>query len=149
MLVLALQPLLVLIGIQVAGVRIDGFEQAVHRAQRDALHVRLFHVIALDAREHLGVNGQVTVGVFRRSALAAHGSEKEHKNEASGRGSDEKFVRLVIVWAWGLSTFQYSVGRKPRDGPIGLGVPGACLRHFAKTKPPRRKLVLYQGERHS
>ena len=91
MLILALQPLLVLIGIQVAGVRIDGFEQPIQRAQRDALHVGLFHVIALDSREHFGVNGEVPVSIFGGSALAAHGAEQEHENEAGGGGSNKKF----------------------------------------------------------
>ena len=85
MLILGLQPLLVLIGIHVAGIRIDGFEHAVDGAERHALHVGLFDIIALDARQHLGVDGEVAVGVFRRSALAAHGPEKEHKYEAGRR----------------------------------------------------------------
>ena len=91
MLILALQPLLVLVGIQVTRIRVNRLEQTVHRAHCDTLHVRLFDVVALDAREHLGIDGQVTVGVFRRSAFAAHGAEKQHKDEASGCGSNKKF----------------------------------------------------------
>ena len=82
-LVLALHPLFVLIGVEVAGVWIDGFEQPVHRAQRDALHVGLFHVIALDAREDLGVNREMPVSVFRgmRSCRASRrrGAQKPGK----------------------------------------------------------------------
>ena len=89
MLILALEPLLVLIGVEVAGVGVDGFEQSVDGAERDALHVGFFHVVALDAREDFGVNGEVLVGILGRGALAAHGSEKEHENEAGGRGGDE------------------------------------------------------------
>ena len=69
----------------VDSVGIDGLQHAIDGAEGDALHVGLFDVIALDAREHLGVHGEVAVGIFRRRAFAAHGSEKEHKYEAGGR----------------------------------------------------------------
>ena len=52
--VLVSQVLLVLIGVQVAGKRIDRLQQPVDRAQRHALQVGLFDVVALDAGEDLG-----------------------------------------------------------------------------------------------
>src|ERR1022692_1783697 len=101
MLILTLHPLLVLIGIQIAGVGVDGFEQSVDSAQSDALHVGFFHVVALDAREHFGINGQMAVGVLWRGALAAHGSKEEHKNETGGGGGDEQFDTAGHnEWAW-------------------------------------------------
>ena len=55
------QVIFVLVRIQVTRVRVDGFEQAVHRAKRDVAHIRLFHVFALDAREDFRVDLKVLV----------------------------------------------------------------------------------------
>ena len=51
--VLVLQVVAILVGVQVAGERIDRLEHAVERAQRDALHVGLFHVLLLDVAPQL------------------------------------------------------------------------------------------------
>jgi hypothetical protein len=64
--VLVLQVVAILVGIQVAGEGIDGFQHAVERAQRDALHVGLFDVLALDARDHVAEHPDVLVGVVGR-----------------------------------------------------------------------------------
>ena len=61
--VLGLEVFLVLIGIQIAGERIDRFQHAVQRAQGDALHVGLFDVLALNARNHVAEHANVFVGV--------------------------------------------------------------------------------------
>src|ERR1700691_1527243 len=115
MLILALEPLLVLVGIQVAGIWINGFQQTIQRAQRDALHVGLFHVIALDSREHFGINGKMPVSIFGGSAFAAHGAEQEHENEASGGGSDKEFnTPGHKVEAQGLSIFSIAWLRPQR-----------------------------------
>ena len=61
--VLVLQVLAILVGVQVAGERVDRFEQAVQSAQRDALHVRLFDVLALDVPDDVAEDADVLEGV--------------------------------------------------------------------------------------
>jgi hypothetical protein len=63
-----LQVLLVLLGAEVAGEGVDRFEQARDGAQRDALQIRLFDVVALDAGEDFREDGEVLVSVLRRGA---------------------------------------------------------------------------------
>ena len=72
--ILVLQIVLVLIGIQIAGEWIDRFEQPVQSAQGDALHIRLFHVFALDAVQHFGVDAELRIRPVGRCASAEHGA---------------------------------------------------------------------------
>ena len=72
---LGLEVLLVLIGIKIAGVRIQGFEHPVDRPERDCLHVRLFHVVGPNPGKNLAINAEVSIGVVRRCAPAMDRAE--------------------------------------------------------------------------
>ena len=110
--VLVLQVLAILIGVQVAGEGIDRLEQAVQRAERDALHVRLFDVLALDMADDVAEDADVFEGVVLGGALAQAPSDQEHKREKRGRTHDQIFQTAthsdlktpkalrVIIQAW-------------------------------------------------
>ncbi len=78
--VLILLILPVLVGIEVTGERIDRFKHPVDSAQRDALHVRLFNVLQLDALENLGVHLQVPVNVVRCYSTSRSRAKQQKTN---------------------------------------------------------------------
>jgi len=93
--VLILQIVLVLIGIQVAGEWIDGFEQSVQSAQGDALHVRLFHVFTLYAMQHFGVHAKLRIRPVARGASASYRAENQQQHDAGGGGDYQVFDTAV------------------------------------------------------
>jgi hypothetical protein len=57
--------LLILVGVEVAGERVDCLQHAIHRAERNILDVGLLNVLALDAGKDFGIYREVTVSVIR------------------------------------------------------------------------------------
>ena len=67
--------LAILIGIQVAGERIDRLQKAVDSAESDTFHVGLFDIFELDTFENFGVDLQMSVDIVVRDSAAASCTE--------------------------------------------------------------------------
>ncbi len=87
--VLCFEVVAVLIGAEVAGERIDGFEHTVQRAHRDALHIGLFNVLLLDVAHYLAEDANVFERVVLRRTSTDPPTKKEQKSEARRRAHDE------------------------------------------------------------
>jgi len=74
-----------LIGVQVTGERVYRFEQSVQSAERDALHIRLFYVLALDVPDDVAKNTNVFERVVLGGAFAQPPPDQQQKGEQRGR----------------------------------------------------------------
>ena len=88
-----------MLGIQIAGKGIDGFEHARQCALSHALHIRLFHVLTLDTGKHFRVNSQMAIHTgargIGRSALAQDRTQQKNKNQTAG-GHDDGKLRTAV-----------------------------------------------------
>ncbi len=80
--------LAVLIGVEIAGEGVDGFEETVDCAEGDALHVRFFDVFQLDALEHFGVDLEMPVNIIVRDSAAAASAEEEKHHNTGGAANN-------------------------------------------------------------
>ena len=87
--VLGLEVVAILIGVEVAGERIDGFQHAVERAHRDAFHIGLFNVLLLDVAHYLAEDANVFERVVLRRASTDPPTKEEQKSETRRRAHDE------------------------------------------------------------
>jgi hypothetical protein len=74
--------LLVLVRVQIAGERINSFQEAIESAQSHGLHVRLFHVFALDVSHHIAKYADVLEGAIRRGRLTQNAADQKQKRQA-------------------------------------------------------------------
>ena len=86
---------LVLIGIEIAGERVYGFQQAVQSSERHALQIRFFDVFTLDPGQDFGVHGEMAVRVVGRGTLAQDCPADEEHQEG-GTDDNQELPRLFM-----------------------------------------------------
>src|SRR5579864_575273 len=74
---------LVLLGIQVAGIGIQRFQQSVQRAVGNGRKVRLFDVFTTYARKDFAVNFHLAVSTVVRGANSADSSKQRKEQDGS------------------------------------------------------------------
>src|SRR5262249_21517830 len=87
--VLVLQVVLILIGVEVAGEGVDRLQHSVECAERDTLHIGLFDVLALDSRHHVAEDTDVFVRIVGGSGTSDPLPRDEHQREQRGAAYDK------------------------------------------------------------